>query len=430
MNIRIKHLTYEQAAAKQYPPHKMPRKPLFLLQAIIRLISIPALRGCKFSFTRSGMEKLGRKEPCLILMNHSSFIDLQIANRLFFPRRYGIVCTSDGFVGRGKRLLMRLLGCLPTRKFVSDLGLIRDMNYMLKKKKTSVLMFPEASYSFDGTATPLPRRLGLLLKKLDVPVVMVSTKGAFHRQPLYNNLQHRKVAVSAHVEYLLSKEEIQSRSVAELDAVLDNAFRYDHFAWQQENQITVSEPYRAEGLHRVLYLCPHCGAEGRMESHGDILSCKHCEKAYRLTEQGALEAVAGETAFTHIPTWYAWQRAKVRHALEEGSYRLETPVAIKMMTDFKAIYHVGAGKLIHEEGGFTLTGCGGQLHYTQNALASYGLYSDFYWYQQGDVICIGNQDALYYCFPTEGNNHLVTKARLAQEELYKLKRKRRAAESV
>jgi hypothetical protein len=66
-------------------------------------------------------------------MNHSSFIDLKIASRIFFPKRYGIVCTTDAFVG--KNFLMRLLGCIPTQKFVSDMTLIRDMEYMLKKKK-------------------------------------------------------------------------------------------------------------------------------------------------------------------------------------------------------------------------------------------------------------------------------------------------------
>ena len=45
------------------------------------------------------MEKIGKKEPCLILMNHSSFADLQIASHIFFPKRYGIVTTTDGFVG-------------------------------------------------------------------------------------------------------------------------------------------------------------------------------------------------------------------------------------------------------------------------------------------------------------------------------------------
>ena len=34
-------------------------------------------------------------------------------------------------------------------------------------------MYPEASYSFDGTATPLPESLGKLVKKLGIPVVAI-----------------------------------------------------------------------------------------------------------------------------------------------------------------------------------------------------------------------------------------------------------------
>ena len=65
---------------------------------------------------------------------------------MLFPRPFNIVCTTDGFVG--KHYLMRSLGCTPTNKFVADLGLVRDMRYCFQKLKSSVLMFPEAGYSF------------------------------------------------------------------------------------------------------------------------------------------------------------------------------------------------------------------------------------------------------------------------------------------
>ena len=123
------------------------------------------------------------------------------------------------------------------------------------------------------------------------------------------------------------------------------------------------------------------------------------EKAYELTEDGTLEAKNGESAFTHIPDWYAWQRQQVRKELEEGTYRLKKNVKIGMLVDTRAIYMVGSGRLRHDETGFTLTGCDGQLHYTQSPLASYSLYADYYWYEIADVICIGNNDVLYYCFP-------------------------------
>ena len=45
------------------------------------------------------------------------------------------------------------------------------------------------------------------------------------------------------------------------------------------------------------------------------------------------------------------------------------------------------------------------------------------------VICIGNRDCLYYCFPKEPGD-VVAKTRLATEELYKMKKQRRVKAGV
>ena len=424
MKIKIKQLSYEEVMTLPRPKHRKPLKPLFLLQLVVRILSIFDLIPTKFTYETHGMEQIGKREPCLILMNHSSFIDLKIASRIFFPKPYGIVCTTDGFVGKG--LLMRLLGCIPTQKFVSDMNLIRDMEYMLKKKRTSVLMFPEAGYSFDGTATTLPRKMGILLKKLNVPVVTVITQGAFARDPLYNCLQLRKVRVRADVTCLATAAQIKELSVAQLDAMLDEAFAFDNFRYQQENKITITEPFRADGLNRILYHCPHCQVEGQTLGEGVMLTCNYCGKAYMLDEHGYL--ATEDPAFTHIPDWYQWQREQVRKELENGTYRLEKEVDIAMLVDTKALYWVGNGRLTHDGNGFHLTGCEGKLDYSQGPLACHTLNADYYWYEIGDVICIGNQDALYYCFPKGGN--VVTKTRLATEELYKLKKTRKVPSPV
>ena len=89
-----------------------------------------------------------------------------------------------------------------------------------------------------------------------------------------------------------------------------------------------------------------------------------------------------------------------------------------MLVDTKAIYMVGEGRLIHDKNGFTLTGCDGKLNYNQPPQCSYSLYSDYFWYEIGDVICIGNKDCLYYCFPEKEG--VVAKTRMATEELYKM----------
>ena len=429
MKTTIKQMDYDKVMALPRPAHKLPRKPGMFWRCLIRFLTIFGMMGTKFRYETEGFEKIGKEEPCLILMNHTCFQDMEVAYRILFPRPFNIVCSNDGFIGFFGLMewLMRTIGCVPTQKFVSDLRLIQDMDYAFKELKTSVLMYPEAGYSFDGTATTLPRKMGILLKKFDVPVVMVQTQGAFSRNPLYNELQVRKkVPVSATVKCLFTREEIREKTVAELTAGVEGAFTFDQFRWQQEQGLEITEPFRADGLNRILYKCIACGAEGRMVGKGTTLTCPDCGKTHELTPLGKLEATDGNTPIPHIPDYYAWEREQVRQEILAGTYRMELDVKIGMLVDFKAIYMVGEGKLVHDRTGFTLTGCDGKLHYTQKPTASHSLNSDFFWYEVGDVIGLGDSDKLFYCFPQNAGD-VVAKARLAAEELYKLNKDRRRA---
>ena len=156
----------------------------------------------------------------------------------------------------------------------------------------------------------------------------------------------------------------------------------------------------------------------RGEKH--TITCHACGKTYEMDELGQLHATNGETEFSHIPDWTNWERECVRKEVEEGSYRMELPVNIGIVADHKALYMVGEGTFVHDDKGYTLTNTDGSLHYTQSPIASYTLNSDFNWYEIGDVIGIGDMKRLYYCFPKIPA--LVTKARYAAEEMYKLKK--------
>ncbi len=417
MKIKTAKMSYEKVLKLQPKKRTKPIKPNILFRTLLKVLSWPALKAVKFKHNKIGLDRLEKNEPCLILMNHSSFIDLKIASSVLYPRAFNIVCTSDGFIGKNR--LMKMLGCIPAQKFVSDTALVKDMVYAVKRLKTSILMYPEASYSFDGRATPLPDSVGKCVKLLGVPVVMIRTCGAFSRDPLYNGLQLRKVKVSADIEYILSKEDVAAKSSDQINEVLNEQFSFDNFRWQQENKIEIDEPFRADGLNRVLYKCPHCDREGVTEGKGTELICKGCGARYELDKYGYLVAKNVEAKFKHIPDWYDWERECVKSEIENGTYALDIPVDIGMMIDTKKIYMVGSGRLTHSKDGFRLTGCDGQLDYFQKASASYSLYSDYLWYEIGDMICIGNSKVLYYCFP-KCDDDVVAKTRLATEEIFKM----------
>ena len=417
MKIKTKVKSYEEVISIPKQKHEKPKKPNIFWRILIRILSFFALIPIKFKYRKVGMDKLGKKEPCLVLMNHSCFNDFEVASVLLFPRPFNIVTTSDGFVG--KNWLMKQIGCIPTQKFVTDVTLVRDIVHTVKKLKSSVLMYPEASYSFDGRATTLPESLGGLIKMLKVPVVMIETSGAFSRNPLYNNLQIRKVGIEAEMRYVLSPEDIASKSVDEINGILREQFSFDGFRWQQENKVKIDEPFRADELNRVLYKCPNCMAEGKTKGKGTILACHACGKQYELDEYGFMKALDGQTEFAHIPDWYSWERECVKQEIIDKKYLLSVDVDIYMLVDSKCLYKVGSGHLTHNEEGFLLEGCDGKLNYSQKPKGSYSLYSDYYWYEIGDMICIGNNDVLYYCFP-KTDDDVVAKTRLATEEIYKI----------
>lgn len=417
MKIKVIDKSYDEVLNIRREKHKRPKKPNMFFRTLMRVVAAPDLHKTHFKKEKVGMEKLGKHEPAFYLMNHSSFIDLEIVAKLLYPRPFNIITTSDAFVG--KDFLLRWIGCIPTKKFVHDPSLIRDIMHAVKKLKSNVVLYPEASYTFDGTATPLPETVGKLVKMLGVPLIMIRTFGAFARDPLYNNIQVRQVDVSAKEEYLLSPSDIEKMSVEEINEVIASRFDFDNFKWQQENKIKIDDPTRADYLNRVLYKCPVCRTEGKMLGKGIKLTCGACGKVHILNEYGALEAEDGNPCFTHIPDWYRWERECVREEILSGSYGFDVPVEILMTVDTKHLYRVGEGRLVHNIDGFRLTGCDGKLEYEHKPLTSYSLYSDFNWYEIGDMICIGNHEALYYCFPkTEGD--IVAKARLATEEIYKI----------
>ena len=418
MKIKVIEKNYQDVLAMGHAPHIKPKKPNIFFRTLLKLVSLPDLLATRFSVKRIGMQRLDKREPCLFLVNHSSFIDLEIVASTLYPRPFNIVATTDGFVG--KDWLMRQIGCIPCKKFMREPLLVRDMLYTTRKLGSSIVLFPEAGYTFDGTATAIPDNLGAAIKLLGVPVVMLKTYGAFLRDPLYNNLQRRKVRVSATEEFIFSKQDLAVLSPEEIQKKIQDLFTFDEFAWQKENGVRVTESFRADRLDRILYKCPSCGAE-EMVGRGTRLSCRHCQKEYFMTELGELKALDGNTEISHIPDWYRWEREEVKREILAGGYEISLPVDIYVMQDTRALYRVGVGRLSHTIEGLHLVGCGGKLNFTQKPLASHSLNSDFNWYEMGDVVCIGNADILYYCFP-KGKKNVVAKMRLAAEEIYKIEK--------
>ena len=278
MKIKTLDVSYDKVMSIPTAKHYKPKKTNIFWQTLTKVISQPALISSHFTCKKVGMERLGKNEPAFILMNHSGFTDFEIAYSMLYPRKFNTVAAFETFMGL--EFLMKQIGCFPTKKYISDLHLIRDIKHCLIENKSSVLMYPEAVYTLDGTCVTLPKTLAKFIKMLGAPLCVLITNGVYLHVPAYGYVENRDVPIHAELRYVLSPDEIKEMSVDEIQAVIDREFSFDDFRWQKENNIVIDEPFRADGLHKILYKCPHCQKEGKMESKGIHLYCNECGKKW------------------------------------------------------------------------------------------------------------------------------------------------------
>lgn len=409
----------------------MMRKPIrqrHYLRPLTWLLSFPAVRARRLKVTKIGME--GVKPPYLLLCTHHAFMDFKVTTAAIFPHRASYVVAIDGFIGR--EWLLRQVGGICKRKFTNDVQLIRQIRHVITKQGDILALYPEARYSLIGTNAVLPESLGKMAKLLGVPVVMLNMHGNYLNSPCWN-LTPRKNRIAADLTRIFTAKELASASVEEVNRRINEAFRYDEYAWQKEQGIIISHPKRAEGLHKVLYQCPHCLTEYRMNSEGTHVFCTACEKRWHMTELGELEAVGKavdetrlHTEFPHIPDWYEFERAMVRKEVEQGTYRLEVDVTVDALPNARGYIRLGTAHLVHGMEGFSLRGTfdGEELALDKPVASMYSCHIEYEYFGKGDCIDLSTLDDTYYLFP-HGNEFAVTKVALATEELFQAHRARR-----
>ena len=411
MNIDVNYHNKKRYKTAKYPMHQGK-----FWTWLIWLLSKIALMGKDYKVEKIGMEDL--KPPYMMLSNHMHFIDFELAAMATWPYPVSNVVSIDGYVI--KWFLLEWIGAIATRKFTTDIHLVKSIRKVLQRGDI-LAMYPEARYTPCGTTAFLPESLGKLVKMNGVPVVSVIHHGNHLYAPFWNFRRKRKVPLRTVFKLILTPEQIEKMSVQEINEVLHREFQYDEYRYQKENGIRITEPDRAEGLHKVLYQCPHCRTEFQMDSVGTELFCKACGKRWIWREDGYLQALEGETEFDHIPDWFSWERQQVKEQIEQGQYCFEDEVQVWSLPRVWRYIPLGRAKLTHTvENGFTLEGFyRGERYYIHRQpqqTNSLHVEYDFGPLGKRDFVDISTENDSFYCRPTQEN--VITKLAFATEEIY------------
>lgn len=394
----------------------MKKKPMRMhLRPLIWALCAPDLIKHHNHLTKTRME--GVKPPYLLLCNHNAFMDFKVSTKATFPHRVNYVVAIDGFLKR--EWLLRYIGCICKRKFTNDILLLRQLKRVVDAGDIAAI-YPEARYSLCGTTAVLPDSLGKTAKFLGVPVVTLICHGHHVNSPFYNLPDHNVKGTEAEMKCLFTAEELEKASAEEVFERIREEFQYDDFTWQKENGKRITYKGRAEGLHKVLYQCPHCGTEYRMSSSGTVLRCDACGKQWNVTELGELEALDGETEFSHIPDWYEWERLNVRKEVQDGTYSFTCKARVDALPNANGYIDLGEATLTHDMNGFRLKGSYNGEEYEQEwpVRSLYSCHIEYeYLGKYGDCVDLNTLTDTFYIYPKDCL-FSVTKFALATEELY------------
>lgn len=403
---------------KKYKTAKYPiRQPRYLTW-LIQVLSKIMLFGKEHKVEKVNME--GLKPPYLLLSNHMSFVDFEMVSLGTYPHRVNNVVNIDGFYMRA--WLLEWIGAICTRKFTTDIHLIKSIRKVLERGDV-LCMYPEARYSPAGTTSYLPESLGMLVKKCNVPVVVAIHHGNYLHSPFWNFRQKRKVPLYTKFTKIWDPEDLEKLSVDEINVGLKEAFAYDDYKYQKDNGILITEPYRAEGLNKILYQCPNCKTEHKMMAKGAEIYCEACGKRWYMNEDSSLTANDGNTEFSHIPDWFEWEREQVRAEVESGNYHFEDDVEVYGLPRCYKYHPLGFAKLTHDsEQGFILEGHyrGKDYRIQRTPLQTNSLHVeyDFLRIKPFDLVDISTENDSFYCYTTKKD--VITKLAFATEEIYRI----------
>ena len=413
MNTQVNYKNKKTYKTAKYPI----RQPLFFTYLIWILCKI-ILIGKKYKVEKINME--GLKPPYMVLSNHMYFIDFELGAMVTFPHRVNNVVNIDGYYRRP--FLLEWIGAIATRKFTMDLHLIKSIKKTLQRGDV-LCMYPEARYAPCGINSYIPDSVGMLIKRNKVPVVAIVHHGNYLHSPFWNFRKKRKVPLYTTATKILTPEQIEQMSVSEINAIVRESLTYDDYRYQKENGILITEPFRAEGMHKVLYQCPHCLTESKMASEGADIFCTECGKRWHLGEDGTLQAQEGETEFSHVPDWFLWQREQVRAQIERGEYSFEDDVEIYSLPRCWKFEKLGRGKLRHNpDEGFVIEGeyRGESYRIQRTPIQNNSLHVeyDYCYIKPHDCLDISTENDSFYCYPTKQN--VVTKLAFSTEIIYEM----------
>ena len=269
--------------------------------------------GYRFKFAKD------LPENYIVLANHATDYDPLFVGVSFRQQMYFV---ASEHISRWK-LAYKFLryGFEPIIRYKGAIAASTVMDVLRKVKKGgNVCIFAEGVRTWDGVTGPILPSTAQLIKASRCGLVTYRVEGGYFVSPAWSEKGTRRGHIKGAPVNIYTKEQIAAMSDEELYEIIKRDLYEDAY----ERQLAEPKKYRgkqpAYRLENLLFICPQCGAHGKLSTHKDTVECSECGHKFIYNQFGMLEG----TKFSTVKEFAEWQKAEVTKDAENGVvYRSE-----------------------------------------------------------------------------------------------------------
>ncbi len=252
------------------------------------------------------------KEPCLVVSNHLTEIDMIMVG-CASPRQMYIVGGEHIASKKIFPVLDFFFHPITMYKADADTSAVKEIIRRLRSGH-SIMLFPEGSRSFNGETEKLPDSIGKLCKSGKCGLVTYHLGGGYFTAPRWAYTV-RKGRMWGEIKSYLTAEEVAKMTPSEITDLINRDIHENAYETQRREMNRYTGKRLAEGLENYLVICPKCGEYNALETHDDTFRCPHCGMSGKYNEYGFLE---GENLpFDNVYDWGRWVEKRFAEDLSE-----------------------------------------------------------------------------------------------------------------
>ena len=252
-------------------------------------------------------------ENYIVISNHTTDYDMLFVGASFKRQMYFVASEHIARWGIFSRFLMYAFAPIMRHKGASALSTVLDI---LKKTKKgyNVCLFAEGVRTWNGVTNPISKSTADLVKRAGCGLVTYKITGGYFASPMWAGASVRKGPVKGTPVSILTKEEIKNMTSDEIYELIVRDIHEDAY----EHQISAPAQYKgknlAEGLERMLFICPKCSAHDSLKTNGNTVTCESCAHSFTYDIYGMLNG----TRFKTLKEFYEWLEKSALEDIEKG----------------------------------------------------------------------------------------------------------------